>query len=47
MNGLAKLDPEGIKDLDEILDKQGGFTQQAADRHIKEFGEFSDIDILL
>lgn len=41
------MDAQGIKDLDEILDSQGGFTQQAADRHLKEFGGYTDQDALL
>ena len=47
MNGLSKLDAKGIKDLDDILDKQGGFTDEAAARHRKDYGGFSDIDALL
>lgn len=41
------MDVQGVKDLDEILDSQGGFTQQAADRFIKDFGGYSDADVLL
>ena len=26
MRGLQRLDEQGIKDLDDILDSQGGFT---------------------
>ena len=40
MRGLQRLDAEGIKDLDDILDRQGGFTQQAAERHRKDFGGY-------
>ena len=47
LKGLQKLDEPGIKDLDKILDSQGGFTQQAADRFKKDFGGFTDQDVLL
>ena len=36
------MDKESISVLDDILDSQGGFTQQAADRHLKDFGAYSD-----
>ena len=47
MRGLQKLDAKGIKDLDEILDRQGGFTEEAAERHRKDFGGYEDRDALL
>ena len=47
MRGLQRLDAEGIKDLDDILDRQGGFTQQAAERHRKDFGGYEDRDAIL
>jgi hypothetical protein len=47
LRGLQKLDKKGIEDLDEILDSQGGFTEQAAARHRKEFGGYEDRDFIL
>lgn len=47
LRALQKLDAQGIKDLDEILDSQGGFTQEAADRHKREFGGYEDRDAIL
>jgi len=47
MRGLSRLDEQGIKDLDDILDSQGGFTKEAAERHIKDFGCYSDQDEML
>ena len=46
LRGLQKLDEQGIKDLDHILDSQGGFTKQAAERFTKDFGGFNDADVL-
>ena len=46
MKCLQKLDHESIKELDNILDSQGGFTPEAADRFRKDFGPFSDQDVL-
>ena len=46
MKCLQKLDNESIKELDNILDSQGGFTPEAADRFRKDFGPFSDQDVL-
>ena len=47
LRGLQKLDKKGIEDLDDILDKQGGFTEEAAARHKKDFGGYEDRDSLL
>ena len=46
MRALQHLDKQGVKELDEMLDSQGGFTQEAADRHRKEFGGYTDQDAL-
>jgi len=47
LRGMQRLDEAGIKDLDDILDRQGGFTPEAAARHLKDFGGFNDQDVLL
>ena len=47
MNSIAKMDEKSIKVLDDMLDSQGGFTPQAAERHLKDFGSYSDLDELL
>jgi hypothetical protein len=47
MKSLQKLDEASIKELDNILDSQGGFTPEAAARYKKDFGPFSDQDVLL
>ena len=41
------MDDDSIKILDDILDSQGGFTKQAAENHIKQFGPYGDMDTLL
>lgn len=47
MKCMQKMDEASIKELDNILDSQGGFTKEAAERYIKTFGPFSDQDVLL
>ena len=42
LKSLQKLDKNSIKELDNILDSQGGFTPEAAARYLKDFGPFSD-----
>jgi hypothetical protein len=41
------MDADSIKILDDILDSQGGFTPEAAERYVKQFGQYSDQDVLL
>lgn len=47
LSAVQRMDKKSIADLDDILDSQGGFTQQAADRHLNDFGPYSDQDALL
>ena len=47
MDAISRMDAKAIKLLDDMLDSQGGFTPQAAERHLKEFGPYSDLDALL
>jgi len=41
------MDDEAIKNLDNILDAQGGFTKEAAKNHLESFGPKNDLDVLM
>ena len=46
LGSMQTFDENAVKILDEMLDSQGGFTNQAAARHRRELGTYNDTDLL-